>query len=299
MENSSFKQLVILSGKGGTGKTTFALMLAEVFNNKAVIDCDVDAANLHLLIKHQIKEQHGFWGSKKASIDTGQCSQCGLCESLCRFDAISNFIVDPLKCEGCGLCYRACPEKAIVFQKAKSGNYFESVTEKNSPFTYARLNPGEGNSGKLVNEIKSVTIKNLPADTEWIIVDGPPGIGCPVNSSLSSADYVIIITEPTLSGMYDMKRLVKLLKTLNYPCGIVINKYDLNSNITDEFISYSNSENLGILGKIPYDKEFMKSLIRQENILNQNSDYLHLIKEISIKIKQNLSKENIEEIEIR
>ena len=277
MPNRSYKHIVVLSGKGGTGKTTFTASFAKLLQNKIVIDCDVDAANLHLVLDHSIKEKHDFYGGKKALIDPDKCNQCGMCESLCRFDAIENFTVDQMKCEGCGFCFRACPENAIGFVPNKSGSFFESDLTDQSKFIYARLNPGEGNSGKLVSEIKKRALKDLPDTIKWVLVDGPPGIGCPVNASIADADYVVIVTEPTLSGFHDLRRLVELLKTFKLRCGIIINKYDLNMDITCKIFDYANDENIAVVGSVPFEPEFVNALIMRKNIVEENP---HLKEEI-------------------
>ena len=209
IENTKPSQIVILSGKGGTGKTTFTASIALLLKNKIVIDCDVDAANLYLLLNPDIETEKEFYGGKKAEIDTDKCNSCGLCEEVCRFDAIDHYKVDQISCEGCGFCVKVCPEHAISFEPHKSGDFYFGELEDNSKFFYAKLFPGQGNSGKLVSEIKKAAKNYITEETKWIIIDGPPGIGCPVNASLAGADYVVIIAEPTLSGLHDLKRLLQ------------------------------------------------------------------------------------------
>jgi MinD superfamily P-loop ATPase len=222
MHEKLYKQIVILSGKGGTGKTTLSAAFSSLINNKIIIDCDVDAANLHLVLKPEVIKSYEFSGGKKAIIDRGKCEECGLCATVCSFEAIDNFTVDQISCEGCGFCYRICPYEAIKFIPSKSGSYYECKLPDESKFFYAKLNAGEGNSGKLVSEIKKKALENIYPDIEWVIVDGPPGIGCPVNASIAAADYAVIVTEPTVSGIHDLKRLVELLNTFKINCGIVI-----------------------------------------------------------------------------
>lgn len=185
MPEKNYKQIVILSGKGGTGKTTIAIAFAEVAKDKIIIDADVDAANMHLVLNHYINSGYEYFGGKKAEINLDKCSQCGLCETICRFDAIKDFNVDRISCEGCGFCVRVCPDDAISFYETKSGIYSECELEDESKFYYAQLLAGEGNSGKLVSEIKKKANEQIKEKVKWIIVDGPPGIGCPVNASLS------------------------------------------------------------------------------------------------------------------
>lgn len=288
MHDKSYKQIVILSGKGGTGKTTLTAAFSSLTNNKVIIDCDVDAANLHLILKPELIKSYEFFGGKKASIDRDRCSECGLCETVCRFDAIKNFTVDLIRCEGCGFCMNVCPAGAVIFNTVKSGSYFECRLLDESLFYYAKLLPGEGNSGKLVSEIKRKAIENIPEDTGWIIVDGPPGIGCPVNASMASADYAVIVTEPTVSGVHDLKRLISLLNTLKIRCGIVINKFDLNESVASEIFGYAKSKEIPVLGALPFDRKFVDALISGRNIVdiddNIRKEFLKILENIESQI---------------
>lgn len=279
------KQIVILSGKGGTGKTTVSSAFAKLLNNKITVDCDVDAANLYLLLNPQSYKQFEYFGGKKANINPELCTQCGLCESVCRFDAIHDYVIDPLSCEGCGFCFRVCPDEAIEFTETKSGNYFECNLPDNSKFYYAKLLPGEGNSGKLVSEIKKSALTNINDKIKWVIVDGPPGIGCPVNASLSGADFVVIVTEPTQSGVHDLKRLVELLKTFSIKSGIVINKYDLNEKITLQITSLAGKENIPILGYLPFDIDYIEAIKANKTIVEYSSKAAEDIKNIWTKVE--------------
>lgn len=297
MNGNKYRQIVILSGKGGTGKTTFTASFAVLLQNKIVIDCDVDAANLYLLLNPSIYKEREFIGGNKAEIDLNNCTMCGLCEELCRFDAIKDFKVDSVSCEGCGFCVRACPNNAIAFQPSASGSFFKGKLENESLFYYAKLRPGEGNSGKLVSEIKKEASKKITEKTEWIIIDGPPGIGCPVNASLSGSDFVVLIAEPTLSGMHDLKRLVELLNTFKYQHGIIINKYDLNEGITQDIIKYALERNTPILGLIAFNPDFVHSLQAGKTIIEYNPDVRTQIEYIwnkinyltTYKMKENVS----------
>ena len=289
-----YSQIVFLSGKGGTGKTTVTASIAKLIRNKIVIDCDVDAANLYLLLKPRIEIEEEFYGGKKAEIDPDKCGGCGLCEQVCRFQAIENYKVDPLSCEGCGFCVRVCPDQAISFNLKKSGDFYTCKLEDNSIFFYARLFPGEGNSGKLVSELKRASAKNIVEETEWIIIDGPPGIGCPVNASLSNADFVVIIAEPTQSGLHDLKRLLELLKTFKYAHGIIINKFDLNLNITEAIKELARANGIELLGLLPFHHDFVKSLQSGKTIAEFNPDIKCMIEEIWLKINGQI-KNNIRE----
>ncbi len=289
MPDKLYKQIVILSGKGGTGKTTLSAAFASIINKKIIIDCDVDAANLHLILKPGVINSFNFSGGKKAIIDQEKCEECGLCQTVCKFEAISNYEIDQLSCEGCGFCFRICPYEAIKFSTTESGKYFECKLPDESKFYYAKLFPGEGNSGKLVSEIKRKALENIQPDVEWVIVDGPPGIGCPVNASISSADYVVIVTEPTLSGIHDLKRLVSLLNTFKISTGIIINKYDLNEDITNQIFQYAKSEEIPISGLLPFDSAFMKALINGKNIVEINKNIRHKILDIFEQIEYHIN----------
>ena len=286
MSDKNYKQIVILSGKGGTGKTTIATAFAEVAEDKIIVDADVDAANMHLVFNHYINSGYDYFGGKKAEINIDKCSQCSLCESICRFDAIKNFRVDRVSCEGCGFCVRVCPDDAISFYETKSGIYSECELEDESKFYYAQLLAGEGNSGKLVSEIKKKANEQINENVKWIIVDGPPGIGCPVNASLSGADFVVIVTEPTQSGLHDLKRLVDLLKIFKVPSGVLINKFDINTDMSRNIEVFIQSEGIKLLAKIPFDKKFVQAIQNSKSIIEYDHTYESRFKVIWNDIRQ-------------
>ena len=266
IKNDAHKQIVIVSGKGGTGKTTITAAFAALADSQVIADCDVDAADLHILLKPEITQTHPYTGSKKARINIDLCSQCGICEEYCRFDAIKNFIIDSVKCEGCGFCVKLCPDNAIEFEDTIAGFYFKGKVGPH-PFLSARLNPGEGNSGKLVSQVKQQAQKVLQQSwKKWMIVDGPPGIGCPVNASLSGADFILIVTEPTVSGLHDLRRIVKLIQRFDVSAGIIINKFDLNKEISNKIQCLARNEKLPVLGQIPFDETVIESLMKEEII---------------------------------
>lgn len=273
MPDKKYKQIVILSGKGGTGKTTIATAFAEIAEDKIIIDADVDAANMHLVFNHYINSGYDYFGGKKAEINSEKCLQCGLCESICRFDAIKDFKIDRISCEGCGFCVRVCPDDAISFYETKSGIYSECELKDKSKFYYAQLLAGEGNSGKLVSEIKKKANEQIKENVKWIIVDGPPGIGCPVNASLSGVDFVVIVTEPTQSGLHDLKRLVDLLKIFKIPSGVIINKFDINADMSRNIEEFINLEGIKLLAKIPFDKNFIKAIQNSKSIIEYDLSY--------------------------
>jgi MinD superfamily P-loop ATPase len=262
-------QLVILSGKGGTGKTTLASAFSWLAKSCVTTDCDVDAADLFILLKPAQKEKTEFYGGKKAKINRDICTQCGLCERLCRFEAIKDLIVDDMLCEGCGFCFRICEVNAIEFTKVISGSYYDCRVHNDNEFLYADLLPGEGNSGKLVTELKKkASTYYLQNGKEWYIVDGPPGIGCPVNASISGANLVLIIIEPTLSGLHDLKRIIQLIKLFKIKVSVVINKYDLNEDLTETIEHYLNSEHIPLAGKILFDETVVFSLQQEKCIMD-------------------------------
>lgn len=280
MPDKNYKQIAILSGKGGTGKTTIASALTEIADNKIVLDTDVDAANMHLVFNYYINSEYDYYGGKKAEINPDKCSKCGLCETVCRFDAITTYKVDRVSCEGCGFCFRVCPDNAISFYDSKSGVYSECELEDQSKFYFAQLLAGEGNSGKLVSEIKKKALEKAKENIKWIIIDGPPGIGCPVNASLSGVDFVVIVTEPTQSGLHDLKRLIDLLKIFKIKSGVIINKFNINDDVSKIIEEYIDSEGVQLLAKIPFDKNFIKAVQSSRSIISYDFSYLNKFKAI-------------------
>ena len=261
------KQLVIISGKGGTGKTIISAAIATLAQNKVMADCDVDAANLYLLLQPEIQETQSFTGGEKALIDDKKCTQCRECIEVCRFDAIAvkeneEVFIDPISCEGCGVCSFVCPVEAIKMEKALSGEWYVSKT-KYGPFVHARLGIGEENSGKLVSEVRKkakeiAEQKNL----DFIIIDGPPGIGCPVISSLSGTDLALVVTEPTLAGMHDMERVVQMASHFKTRTACCINKFDINLQNSVQIESWCRKNSIPLIGKIPFDEEVTKSMVQ-------------------------------------
>lgn len=253
------KQLTVVSGKGGTGKTTLTAMFSTLAN-AVIADCDVDAPNLHILLQPKVKEVIPFYGMKKAVIIEEKCSQCGLCEEICRFEAISNFKVDEIRCEGCALCYRACPETAIEMVEEKRGEIYICET-KFCDFVYALLSPGEENSGKLVSEVRNKA-KNIAEERgiDLLILDGAPGVGCPVIASLAGSNLALVVAEPTLSGLNDMIRIIELVEHFKVKPLIVINKFDLNKDVTEKIEEFCRSNKIDIVGKIPFDEELPKQI---------------------------------------
>lgn len=247
------KQLTVISGKGGTGKTTLTAAFAHLADNAVIADCDVDAADLHLILTPRLLKRETFYGNRLASIDKELCSRCGLCQETCRFGAIHDFEVDHTSCEGCGVCSYICPEKVISLKERLSGYWFISDTRE-GPMVHAELGIGAENSGKLVSVVRQQA-KDLAEKEkkDLVLIDGPPGIGCPVIASIGGVDRVLAVTEPTLSGLHDLKRILEVADHFNVPALVCINKFDINPENTSAIENYCEGKDIGIVGKIPYD----------------------------------------------
>ncbi len=257
------KKITVVSGKGGTGKTVVTASLAALAENKIMVDCDVDAADLHLILHPETKERHEFRGGSRAVIDEGLCVKCGKCVSICRFAAIGpDCRLEHFSCEGCGLCARVCPHGAIRMEECVSGEWFVSHTGY-GPLVHARLGAAEENSGKLVSKIRKRAEEMAQEEGfDYVIVDGPPGIGCPVIASLSGADMALIVTEPTLSGLHDAARVVQVAEQLKVPCALAVNKYDLNPQMAEEIERYCIGKSIPLISRIPFDREVVGSVLK-------------------------------------
>ncbi|KPJ60651.1 MAG: (4Fe-4S)-binding protein [Latescibacteria bacterium DG_63] len=262
------KQLVVISGKGGTGKTVLTASFAALAESSVVADCDVDAADLHLLLQPTVIEKHIFAAGKCARIDQTLCDQCGECVDRCRFDAISeDFVVDPISCEGCAFCHFVCPTGAIEMQERTSGEWFVSET-RFGPMVHAQLGIAEENSGKLVSVVRQKAKEMAEAGKhDWVIVDGAPGIGCPVIASLSGADCALVVTEPTLSGLHDADRVIGVARHFNVPVKLLVNKYDLNIEMTAEIEGYCEMNNVPFIGRIAFDESVVKAMVEGKTIV--------------------------------
>ncbi len=261
------KQLVIISGKGGTGKTIISASFASLAKSKVMADCDVDAANLYLMLKPKSTKSHQFSGGKQARINQEECTSCGACIEVCRFDAISktnseDIVIDPFSCEGCAVCSHICPPSAIKMEAAMSGEWFVSKTSY-GPFVHARLGIGEESSGKLVSEVRK-NAKDIAEkeNLEYVIIDGPPGIGCPVIASLSGTDLALIVTEPSPSGIHDMKRVIETARHFNTKTACCINKFDINLQNTAKIENWCRENSVPLLGKIPFDPKVTEAMVR-------------------------------------
>ena len=262
------KQLTVLSGKGGTGKTTLTASLTVLAENVVVADCDVDAPDLHMLLHPKIKETQDFKGSKLAVIDESKCVKCGLCRENCRFEAINEDIkVDSFSCEGCGVCTIVCPTKAITLKERISGHAYISET-KYGAMAHAKLNPSESNSGKLVTLVRQ-NAKLIAEKTRsnLIIIDGPPGVGCPVIASITGIDMGLVVTEPTMSGIHDLKRALQLLRHFKVRASVCVNMYDVNIDNTEKIIRFCKENEIEVVGKIPYDPIVTEAMINGKPVL--------------------------------
>ena len=251
-------ELVILSGKGGTGKTTIVAALSELAKDVIKIDCDVDAPNLHMFYKGLDIEKRDFIGGKKAVIDESRCIKCGKCEAVCKFDAIENFIINSFDCEGCGACTLVCPQNAIKLLNEKTADIFITKLDKGI-ISRAEMEIGSDGSGKLISQLRK-SGKRFNDNDKLTIIDGSPGIGCPVISSITGSDAVLIVTEPTKSGLGDLMRVVELCKHFGVFTMVCINKYDINEEVAREIEKFTHDKNLKLVGKIPYDDVVMKSI---------------------------------------
>ena len=262
------KQIVVISGKGGTGKTVVTGSFAALARNKVMVDCDVDAADLHLLLHPTVKERHEFRSGQTATIDQSLCKKCGKCIVACRFGAVkTDYTIESFSCEGCALCSYICPHGAIHMKENLAGEWFVSDTQ-HGPFVHAKLGIAEENSGKLVVKIRQIA-KELAEkqNFNYVIIDGPPGIGCPVIASLSGVDCALIVTEPTLSGLHDAGRVMELAKHFNISVKLVVNKYDLNLAMTQSIEEFCRKQDVPVIGKIVFDKTVVKALVAGKTIV--------------------------------
>ncbi len=284
------KEIVIISGKGGTGKTTITAALAGLGPQKIIADCDVDAADLHLILKPEVLETYDFISGEIAEIDPEECTQCGECREYCRFGAISeDFTVLQEHCEGCALCYHVCPAEAVRMKPRWCGQWFKSNT-RYGPMVHASLGIGEENSGKLVTHVRQVSHEWAEENGyNFIIVDGSPGVGCPVIASLTNTNLALIVCEPTVSAINDLYRVAELTKFFNIQTLAIINKVDINLELTDQIIDFCENNDIKVLGKLGYDPKFTKAQIQAQNIIEYDPDgWGQTMKEIWTKLEEYL-----------
>jgi MinD superfamily P-loop ATPase len=290
MKHKDFFQLAVLSGKGGTGKSSLSLAMAELLKPVVLADCDVDAADLFIVAQPKNLKEESFESGTKAIIDPNACIGCGKCQELCRFDAVDfrngSYSINTNRCEGCGLCKLACPANAIDMKKAYDNQWF-LASSRFGPMVHARLAPGEDNSGKLVTQVREEARKKAKEDgKEVIIIDGPPGIGCPVIAAVTGVDYVVLITEPSLSGLSDLQRVYDLVQKFNVKAGLIINKSDINDKMATKMENWAKDSGLEFLGKLPFDETVVKAMTEKLSIpeYDKNSAVSRKIEEIIPKI---------------
>ncbi len=253
------KQIAFVSGKGGTGKSTLVSSLNILVNNKIIADCDVDAPNLHILIKGETLKETDYYGMKEAVINKDLCIECEKCIESCRFQAISkNIEIIPMKCEGCGVCVLVCPTDAVKLESVKTG-VTSVVKSDRGILSHALLDVGAEGSGKLVMQVRK-NVEDFIENEKWVLIDGSPGIGCVVIASITGTDAVVAVTEPTLSGLSDLERVLGVVRHFGIPGFVCINKYDLNNEISEQIEKYCVENNFTVIGKIPFDKTIVKAL---------------------------------------
>ncbi|MGD8506966.1 MAG: P-loop NTPase [Candidatus Bathyarchaeota archaeon] len=262
------KQIAVLSGKGGTGKTTITASLAAVAKKAVIADCDVDAPDLHMLLHPKVVRTQEFKGSKLAVIEEEKCTECGLCQEKCRFDAITeDIMIEPISCEGCGVCAIVCPANAITLIERMSGNAYISKTKYGS-MAHAMLSPGEANSGKLVTLVRqNAKILAEKEHSNLIIIDGPPGIGCPVIASVAGVNAGLVVTEPTVSGIHDLERALQLLRHFDVPPLVCVNMYDINKDNTERILKFCKENGIDVVGKIPFNPVVTKAMVNGKPIV--------------------------------
>ena len=277
------KKLVVISGKGGTGKTSIVASFAALAQRKVLADCDVDAADLHLVLEPEVQHTEDFSGGKRAEIIPDQCIGCGACYEACRFGAIKrntdldevvsmSFEIDPISCEGCGVCVRACPVDAIAFEPVINGQWYSSNTRA-GPMVHAKLGIAEENSGKLVSAVRDQAKKIAEQQNlGLIIIDGPPGIGCPVIASLADTDLVLVVTEPTLSGCHDLERVAQLTKHFGIETLVCVNKWDLNQDMTSRIEAMADEIGVKAAGRVRYDNSVTKAQIHKLSVVEYSDN---------------------------
>lgn len=286
-------EIAVISGKGGTGKSSISAAFATLNKKVVLADCDVDAANLHILFDPTHEEEEIYISGELAVIDYDKCTNCGLCISYCRFDALDyndeNLVeVDDIYCDGCQLCFRVCPKEAIEMVKNDKSRMY-SGTFRNGKMVYGKLAPGEENSGKLVSRVREKA-KEIAQNhnLETIIIDGPPGIGCAVISSITGVDYVIVVTEPTISGLHDLKRTLEITEKFSVKTRVIINKNDLNFQVSKEIENYCSSRNIPVIASLPFHPQVVEAMINKKSIVEFAPDSLiaKQLKEAFISISQ-------------
>lgn len=283
------KEIVIISGKGGTGKTSLTAAFAVLADRPVIADCDVDAADLHLVLTPKVKERHEFRSGREAAIRAEDCIGCGLCLDYCRFDAVKMrdvpscgpvFAIDPVACEGCGVCVRFCPAAAIDFPERLCGEWMVSET-RCGPMVHARLGIAVENSGKLVSTVRQEARRIAEQESSpLILVDGPPGIGCPVIASVTGSDLVLAVTEPTVSGAHDLERVLSLTRHFNIPAAICVNKWDLNPGMAERIEQKAREMGARVAGHIRYDRAITQAQLQEKAVVEIEAPCVEDIRKI-------------------
>ncbi len=277
------RQLAIISGKGGTGKTSIAASLAALAGRAVLADCDVDAPNLHLVLAPRPRSVEAFYGGKRAVIDAGRCAGCGRCALVCRFDAISlsgpgndavdaTYRVDDMGCEGCGVCARVCPIAAIALVDALNGQWFISDT-RFGPMVHARLSPGQENSGRLVSLVRNEAKKLADrSEAQWVLIDGAPGVGCPVIASITGVDQVLVVTEPSRSGLHDLERALDMAAHFGIPSAVCVNRWDIEPELTRSIETVAVRRGATIAGRVRYDRAVVEAQMRGLSVVEASTN---------------------------
>ncbi len=306
-DREQVRELVVTSGKGGTGKTSVTASLASLWGDKVICDCDVDAADLHLVLSPRVLEEHPFSGGSQARFERDACAVCGRCLDLCRFDAIVPSDealcperIDEFACEGCGLCAEVCPRGAITLVPSENGRWFVSDT-RHGPLVHARLGPAEENSGKLVTLVRREARRVAgERGVNVLLVDGSPGIGCPVIASITGATRLLVVTEPSVSGIHDLDRILELAGRLSVPAAVVVNRWDVRSEGYQEIERVCDARDAGILGRIPYDPNVTRAQVAGVPVVEfRDAPAARALREISSKAWDQLGAPEKRELGVR
>ncbi len=295
-EMYKMKEIVVISGKGGTGKTTVTSSLAFLIENNAIIaDCDVDAPDMHIILEPEIIEQNEFYSGFHAEINEKMCISCGKCKDICRFDAIDYkqevYKINNAECEGCGYCSQICPVEAVKMHESHTGQLFYSQTRFGNNFVHARLNIAAENSGKLVANVRNRAKEEAEKQNKsYVLIDGPPGIGCPVIASITGVNYIVLVTEPSMSALHDLARVVQLIGKFSIPAGCIINKAGMNVQMEDKINTFIKEKNIPLLGKVPFDKEIDIAQSKRKTIAEWNATFKNEFRIILNNIRNLLDK---------
>ena len=297
------KELVVISGKGGTGKTSLVASFAGLADRVVLADCDVDAADLHLILNPVVLRREDYSGGKRARVDVTRCIGCGKCEELCRFDTISmtspadkeqNRVADisPIACEGCGVCAWFCPAGAMTMEPAINGEWYLSQTRM-GPMVHARLGVAEENSGKLVSTVRQAARELAKERTlDLVLIDGSPGMGCPVIASITGADLVLIVVEPTVSGLHDLERVADLIRHFQVSGMVCVNKWDLNPQVSDRIEQFASERGLATTGRVRYSRSITDAQIARKTVVEYTQeDVVQDIRDVWKSVEDSLGSE--------